>query len=461
MLKQTVFPLLVAITFAILPGLSTSVGADAHDFVRGNSSGFVTGDAFHFASACASDFASARPSERSSVPAVGLPATGARGVPASRFARLRRGINLSHWFSQSNGNDYSPTHLETHTTAADIALIKRLGFDHVRLPIEPAPLFNPSDPGALDAEYLRRLDHALDMILAGGLAVVVDIHPSDEFKRQLNDDDRHVEAFAAFWRALAHHLSTRDPERVFLEVLNEPVVEDGYRWAGIQAKLVAAIRAAAPRHTIIATGHRWSGLSELLFLEPLPDANVVYNFHFYEPMEFTHQGATWAGPHLSFFKDVPYPSSPEAVAKVSNAVADEPARLHLSRYGEDRWDAARIETKVAAAALWAERHHVRLTCNEFGVYRRVAPAADRARWIQDVREALERHQIGWAMWDYAGGFAVADKTNGHAAVPDAGTVAALGLSERGRPGRSHTRSARTVTRASHTRSHARRTISVD
>src|SRR6185503_10403020 len=52
-------------------------------------------------------------------------------VPASRLARLRRGINLSHWFAQSA--DYSKAHLESHTTAEDFALISSLGFDHVRL----------------------------------------------------------------------------------------------------------------------------------------------------------------------------------------------------------------------------------------------------------------------------------------------------------------------------------------
>jgi len=61
-------------------------------------------------------------------------------VPASRLARLRYGINLSHWFAQSP--DYSKAHLETHTTAEDIALIRSIGFDHVRLTLEPAPLFN-------------------------------------------------------------------------------------------------------------------------------------------------------------------------------------------------------------------------------------------------------------------------------------------------------------------------------
>ena len=63
-------------------------------------------------------------------------------VAWSRAARLRRGINLSHWFAQSPGGDYSENHLKTHTTARDIALIKSLGFDHVRFTVEPAPFFD-------------------------------------------------------------------------------------------------------------------------------------------------------------------------------------------------------------------------------------------------------------------------------------------------------------------------------
>src|SRR3954466_15258308 len=108
-------------------------------------------------------------------------------VPASRLARMRRGVNLSHWFSQSR--DYSEAHLREHTTRGDIELIKSLGFDHVRFPVEPAPLFDEAHPSELNAEYLRHLDAALDMIFASGLAVVLDLHPSDEFKIKLRTDD--------------------------------------------------------------------------------------------------------------------------------------------------------------------------------------------------------------------------------------------------------------------------------
>ena len=345
-------------------------------------------------------------------------------VPASRLARLRHGINLSHWFAQSS--DYSKAHLELHTTADDIALIKSIGFDHVRLTVEPAPLFYGEDPSRLKDDYLKYLDNALDMILAHGLAVIVDIHPSDEFKAKLNSNDRQIEAFAKFWQALAQHLSTRDPERVFLEVINEPMVEDGYRWLGMQGKLISAVRSGAPRNTIIASGHRWSGLPELLFLVPYSDRNIIYNFHSYEPFAFTHQGATWAGPNVPFYKNVPYPSSPESIAGLLDTIRDETARNTLLRYGEDRWDANRVDREIGKAAGWAAKYRVPLTCNEFGAFRNFAPPADRAAWIRDMRIALEKYGIGWTMWDYAGGFGVVNKQNGQATADDQ-VVKALGL----------------------------------
>lgn len=348
------------------------------------------------------------------------------GLGMARAARIQRGINLSHWFSQSS--TYSKSHLQAHTTTADLALIKRMGFDHVRFPIEPAPLFTDAEPDRLKTEYLAFVDAALNQILAQGLAVIVDIHPGDEFKIRLNKDDRHVEAFAKFWRALAAHLSSRDPERVFLEVINESMVEDGYRWFGIQGKLINAIRSRAPRHTIIASGHRWAGPYELLFLEPYADQNIIYNFHFYEPFAFTHQGATWAGPNLPFYKQVPYPSTPEAVMTIMDTVQDATARYNLLRYGEDRWNLNRLDSEIGMIATWARKYQVPLTCNEFGAFRRFAKPADRAAWIVDIRTVLEKHGIGWTMWDYAGGFAVVNKTNNGPATPDPQTLKALGLS---------------------------------
>ncbi|HEX3086559.1 MAG TPA: hypothetical protein VHP99_18635, partial [Pyrinomonadaceae bacterium] len=90
------------------------------------------------------------------------------------------------------------------------------------------------------------------------------------------------------------------------------------------------------------------------------------------------------------------------------------------------WNADRIDRDISMAAEWGAEHHVLVTCNEFGAYRLVSNPEDRVRWIADMRTVLERHGIGWTMWDYAGGFSVVNKTNGHP-TPDAETVKALGL----------------------------------
>jgi aryl-phospho-beta-D-glucosidase BglC (GH1 family) len=345
----------------------------------------------------------------------------------ARAEKLKRGINASEWFAQVyDKRGYTPEHFQTWTTAEDIALIKSMGFDHVRLSVNPQPMFTVREPNKIPAEDLGNLDAAVKMILDHGLAVVIDLHPESDFKARLVKDDEFVERFADFWRALAEHYSTWDADRVFLEILNEPEFTDRYRWLGVQVKLAAAIREGAPTHTIIAAGARWSNDDELVFQEPLHDPNIIYDFHFYEPHIFTHQGATWGAYYWHWLRGVRYPSSPESAERVAALVPDEVDRLQVIRYGRDRWDPARIESEMKQAAEWARRHGVPLVCNEFGVYREYSDPQDRAAWLHDVRTAFERNGIGWAMWDYSGSFGVVTKKDGKA-VADDGVLRALGL----------------------------------
>jgi endoglucanase len=348
-------------------------------------------------------------------------------VPASRLAHLQHGINLSEWFAQVyDQRGYTKEHFQTWTTAQDIALIKSMGFDHVRLSVNPQPMMHDHRPEKIPADYLGYLDAAVKMILDHGLAVVIDIHPESDFKQRLMKEDTAVQEFADFWRTLARHYSTWDADRVFLEILNEPEFPDRYRWYGVQAKLASAIREGAAQHTIIAAGARWSNDDELVFLEPLRDADVIYNFHFYEPHLFTHQGATWSVYFWHFVKGLRYPSSPESAAQVAAALPDAVDRLAVIRFGQDHWDAARIDSEITQVADWARQRGVPLICNEFGVYRDYAPPADREAWLHDVRSSLEQHGIGWTMWDYSGSFGVVTKKDGKI-TPDESTVRALGL----------------------------------
>jgi endoglucanase len=340
---------------------------------------------------------------------------------------LRRGLNLSHWFAQARSpQGYSQEHLTAHTTASDVALIRRLGFDHARLSVDPTLLFMPTNVEIVQRDRLQELERAVRMIIDADLAVVIDMHPTPDFKKALERDDGLVERFADFWRDLAGRFATLPVERVVFEILNEPEFGDRYRWSGVQAKLLAGIRQAAPRHTAIVSGHRWASIEELLSLEPVRDANVIYNFHFYLPHIFTHQGAAWGTPFWRHLAAVPYPSNVDNVAPVAGVLSDDVSRLLVTRYGHEQWSGARIRAEIQQVAAWAKKRNVRVMCNEFGVYRRVATASDRVRWIADVRTALEMYGIGWTMWDYAGDFGLVTKQSGQIVV-DEPLVSALGL----------------------------------
>jgi endoglucanase len=353
--------------------------------------------------------------------------TNSSNTATQRASRLRHGINLSGWFAQVyDPRGYTKEHFETWTTAQDIALIKSMGFDHVRLSVNPQPMFSGRHGFEIAAEPMAALDSAVKMILDHGLAVVIDLHPEGDLKSKLATEDAFVEELGDFWRVLAKHYSTVDPERVFFEILNEPEFRDRYRWYGVQAKLATAIREGAPQHTIIAAGANWSADDELIFIDPLRDANIIYNFHFYEPHIFTHQGATWGSPYWPHVRGLKYPGNRENAAKVAEGVPEAINRLFVIRYGLDHWDATHIDAEVGQVAEWAKRWNVPVVCNEFGVYRNFSDPADRAAWISDVRTSFEKYGIGWTMWDYSGGFGVVTKKDGKA-IPDEITLKALGL----------------------------------
>jgi aryl-phospho-beta-D-glucosidase BglC (GH1 family) len=350
-----------------------------------------------------------------------------------RAAHLRHGINLSEWFAQVyDPKGYTKEHLDTWTTASDIALIKSMGFDHVRLSVNPQPMMRHNLADQIPPEYLGYLDSAVKMILAHGLAVIIDMHPDSDFKAKLVQQDDFVEQFSDFWRTIARHYSSYDPEMVYFEVLNEPEFHDRYRWAGVQAKLATAIREGAAQHTIIAAGANWSDVEDLLALTPLSDPNVIYNFHFYDPHTFTHQGATWGVNYWHFESKLSYPANMETAEKVAAAEPDPVNRLAVLRYGLDHWDAFRIGVEISEAAKWAKRWNVPLTCNEFGVYRKDSEPQDRARWLYDVRTTFERDGIGWNMWDFGGrdngqGFGVVNGPKEGPNTPDEIALEALGL----------------------------------
>ena len=104
-------------------------------------------------------------------------------------------------------------------------------------------------------------------------------------------------------------------------------------------------------------------------------------------------------------------------------------QFFVEQYGLDRWDAARVDNSISFAEKWSQLHHVPVYCGEFGVHRPYVAEQDRVVWLRDMRVALEKHHIGWAMWDYQTNFGAITKKDGQT-TPDLQVIGALGLNSK-------------------------------
>lgn len=347
-----------------------------------------------------------------------------------RVENLARGINLTRWMWPSTGA-LSP--LETRFDDEDFTLIKSLGFNHVRIPIDMPAVFDEDSDNLLNEDALPIMDEGFRKILSYDLALVVDLHSvsqregSSNYSGALASDEEYVETFIQFWKSFAKHLKKFDPDKVFLEIMNEPVFRGNEeKWFPIQERLVKTIRSVAPKHTILVSGAQWANRVSLMQMEPLSDPNIVYKFHYYSPFFFTHQGATWSSDVVKPMRNVPYPSTPDNVKEAIEQLEDEGPKNALKRYGEERWNAKKMEEEIEEVADWASKHGLFLCCNEFGVYNRYSPPEDRTQWHHDLRIALEKYNIGWTKWEYDRGFGLVQHEEGKTVV-DKSVAKALDL----------------------------------
>lgn len=344
-------------------------------------------------------------------------------VPAEVLGRLDKGVNISNWFTHRAREDAAD--LNNYPDMDDFRIIRELGFNHVRIAVDPQVVSDPEKMEEWKREGREDLERAIASINSLGLTVILTMQPPSSFKKKLADDPATLKDFNDLWNRLAKRLAHLPPSFLLFEPLNEPEIADPVEWMTIQAKLAGAIRDGAPRHTLVLSGPNFSSHEDLIAVEPIKDRNAVYAFHYYEPHNFTHQGAHWGYPPWNLFRRFPYPSSPEAVKEVIN-VQPPDAISHAVYYGEQRWDRTKLAASLDRVSEWSKKHGVPVMCTEMGVFKGTADKADRLRWLRDVRQLLRSRDMGWTHWDYNGGFGFVDGPRGERRV-DNEVIKALGM----------------------------------
>lgn len=347
---------------------------------------------------------------------------------------LARGVNLSNWF-----NDYSdPRQYGNRFTDAHFALLKEVGFTYVRIPVGQNVMFQPQNAGSLNSVNLDYVKEAVQKAVDHGLAVTINYHTaSDDFEKTLITNKDNQKKLASYWKAVAAQFKSFSKTQIFFEVYNEPhVASNGSSpgatklwWEPVQKMLIDAIRTETTDHFIIAGGEGWNSIEGLKLLKPYQEKNIIYNFHFYDPFFFTHQGATWSGPQIQKLRNLPYPSTPENVAPILDTATDADVIQYVTWYGDDKWDSARLDALIRQAHEWAVANDAAIICNEFGCYKPYSPREGRLAVIRDIRTILESYDIGWAMWEMDEGFGFIDYPGGDRNVftIDEPVLQALGL----------------------------------
>jgi len=283
-------------------------------------------------------------------------------------------MNLGGWMSQC---DYSEERLNGFITEKDFETIASWGFDHVRIPVDYNVLC--TEEGEISAKGISRIQNALENCGEYGLRAVLDLHKTAGFSFDQNEgesgffeNEKYQEQFYRIWEALAGHFGAMSGSVAF-ELLNE-VTEKEYlpAWKRISSECIRRIRLAAPDSLILLGSYHHNNVGAVPDLDSPQDKNVIYNFHCYDPIRFTHQGAHWM---------------PELIDRTGFS------------YEESGASEAYFEELFAPAIRKAEEEGTALYCGEYGVIDQVPPETA-LKWFRALHAVFEKHQIARSVWSF-------------------------------------------------------------
>jgi endoglucanase len=284
--------------------------------------------------------------------------------------RMGRGVNvLSNDPVWSGGAD-------ARFAPEDFKLIRAAGFQTVRIVLYAFPHMDQND--RLDPAWLQRLDTMLSAAIVQGLTVILDEHDDNKCAPDL---DRCRRLLTAFWSQIAVRYADA-PNRVAFEILNEPHgALTAQSWNGLVREVLGVIRRSNPTRNLIVGTVEYDRARNLAVLDlPDEDRHLIVTVHYYDPVRFTHQGASWMPPEIRDGADIHW-GTPEELAALAQA--------------------------FEAMKAWSISHDRPLFLGEFGAYER-APFEDRVRWTCAVARTAEREGISWAYWQFDPDFRLYD-----------------------------------------------------
>lgn len=318
-------------------------------------------------------------------------------------APFRKGVNLSNWFEAWNPGSANYKMFDK----TDFVHIKKLGADVVRVPIHFENLSSGKNEYIVNPIVWKYLDQACDWAEELGMYIVIDNHSfNGTYRPKAKELEQHL---SAVWTQVAQRYKNRSSYIIY-EILNEPNSVSCEQWNEIQEGALKIIRQYDSKHTIVVTGADWGGINSMKKTTLYDDSNLIYSFHFYNPMMFTHQGADWSGKLYNYISNIPFPYDKSRMPSFPNQKLDSWSKAEFDAYKNNATVEA-IRSELLEACQFGKDNKVAVWCGEMGVYNKVAPVKDAGFWYKTVGSALAEYDIPFTVWDYAGPFGLFEKNS--------------------------------------------------
>lgn len=291
-------------------------------------------------------------------------------TPEAQVAQMGRGVNIigydPFWQKGGKGN-YTEAHFKA---------IHDAGFRNIRVVLFTFKHLDKD--GQLDPEWLKKLDWVVEMGQKYGLNTILDEH---DFNDCAKDATTCGDRLKTVWSQLATRYKDA-PNTVLFELLNEPHdALNGEFWNDLFPQVLAVVRQSNPTRNVIVGPTHWNSRNDLDQLKlPEDDRHLIVTFHYYDPFNFTHQGASWAPPEIEKGHDIPFGT---------------PAEI------------AQINADFDAVKAWSVAHDRPIFLGEFGAYDK-APMDSRVLWTSSVARSAENHGFAFAYWQFSSDFILYD-----------------------------------------------------
>lgn len=207
--------------------------------------------------------------------------------------------------------------------------LSEMGFNSVRFYLNYTYFESDSTPYQYKESGFEWLDENITWAKKYGMGIILNMHyPQGGYQSQGNGmalwlDTEYQNRLTSLWEEIAKRYA--DETTIWgYGLLNEPVVpvrdtmdETITQYKTLMDKLIKTVRRVSPHQAIFveklcgardATGgtvdwQYFSRLENTMFT--FDDNNIIYEFHCYEPFNFTHQDAEWAG---TLGKNITYPN---------------------------------------------------------------------------------------------------------------------------------------------------------